>query len=92
MQSIAECQLDPQRGERWFNIVEGDIADSEADAVVISASAHSWQPVGSAAIAIQAKHGDKVFENQRQMLAFSPTGFFSLGPEGTERGGYAGIP
>ena len=92
MQSIAECQLDPQRGERWFNIVEGDIADSEADAVVISACAHSWQPVGSAATAIQAKHGDKVFENQRQMIAFSPTGFFSLEPEGTERGGYAGIP
>ena len=91
MQSITECQLDTHGGERWFSIVEGNIADSEADAVVISADAGHWlPPKGAAARAIQAKYGEEVFEHQKQMTSFTPEGFFSLGkPSGG--GAYAGI-
>jgi len=77
MTTLTECRVDNLPGDRWFTIKEGDICDSDADVLIISAAAETGG--GAAVSAVRRRFGGGVLDSQRYMVRFGQKEYFGLG-------------
>ena len=77
MTTLTECRVDNLPGDRWFTIKEGDICDSDADVLIISAAAETGG--GAAVSAVHRRFGGGVLDSQRYLVRFGQKEYFGLG-------------